>query len=72
MTITFMALTLLLEPQKEARLSALAQAKGVSADDLVREAVDKLLDETDKRGGPKAPTLLSARSLCQIRTRAVC
>ncbi len=51
-----MTITLPLEPQKEAKLIALAQAKGVSADDLVREAVDKLLDDTDEGGGPKAPT----------------
>jgi hypothetical protein len=44
MTITFP-----LEPKKEARLIALAQERGVSANDLVREAVDKMLDATPDR-----------------------
>jgi len=38
-----MTITLPLEPQKEAKLIALAQERGVTADDLVREAVDKIL-----------------------------
>jgi hypothetical protein len=38
-----MTITLPLEPQKEARLVALAKAKGVSTDTLVREALDKIL-----------------------------
>jgi len=40
-----MTIILPLEPQKQARLIALAQAKGLSADDLVREVIDKLLAE---------------------------
>ncbi len=38
-----MTITLPLQPQEEARLVALAHAKGVSTDTLVREAVDKIL-----------------------------
>jgi len=38
-----MTITLPLEPQEEARLIAMAKAKGLSADDLVREAVDRIL-----------------------------
>ena len=38
-----MTILLRLEPQKEAKLIALAQERGVSADDLVREAIDKIL-----------------------------
>ena len=38
-----MTITLPLQPQEEARLVALAQAKGVSTDTLVREALDKIL-----------------------------
>jgi hypothetical protein len=38
-----MTITLPLQPQEEARLVALAQAKGVSTDTLVREALDKML-----------------------------
>jgi len=48
-----MAITLPLEPQEEARLVALAQAKGVSTDTLVREALDKVLAETP--GQPEEP-----------------
>jgi hypothetical protein len=40
-----MTITLPLQPQEEARLVALAPAKGVSTDTLVREALDKILAE---------------------------
>ena len=40
-----MTITLPLQPREEAKLIALAQAKGVSADALVREALDKILAE---------------------------
>lgn len=51
-----MSITLPLEPQKEARLIALAQEKGVSADDLVREAIDKILAEVPEPNIKKEPT----------------
>jgi hypothetical protein len=38
-----LTITLPLEPQEEARLIAMARAKGLSADALVREAVDRIL-----------------------------
>jgi hypothetical protein len=38
-----MTITLPLQPQEEARLIAAAQAKGLSTDALVREALDKIL-----------------------------
>jgi hypothetical protein len=38
-----MTITLPLDPTQEAKLIAVAQAKGVSADALVREALDKIL-----------------------------
>jgi hypothetical protein len=38
-----MTITLPLDPAEEAKLIAVAQAKGVSADALVREALDKIL-----------------------------
>ena len=41
-----MTITLPLQPQEEARLLAAAQAKGVSADDLLREALNKILDDS--------------------------
>ena len=40
-----MTITLPLLPQEEARLIAVAQAKGLSTDALVREALDKILAE---------------------------
>jgi hypothetical protein len=41
-----MTITLPLQPQEEAKLIAVAQAKGVSTDALVREALDKILAES--------------------------
>lgn len=38
-----MTITLPLDPTEEARLIEVAQAKGVSADALIREALDKIL-----------------------------
>jgi len=40
-----MNFTLPLQPQEEAKLIAMAQAKGLSTDALVREALDKILAE---------------------------
>jgi hypothetical protein len=51
-----MTITLPLEPQKQAKLIALAQAKGLSADELVREAIDKILAETPEATSLKEPT----------------
>ena len=44
-----MTVTLPLEPKKEAKLIALAQERGLSADDFVREAIDKILDAVPDR-----------------------
>ena len=41
-----MTITLPLEPQTEAKLMALAREKGVTADELVREAIHKILSES--------------------------
>ena len=47
-----MTITLPLQPQEEAMLVALAQAKGVSTDELVREALEKILaDAPNLRNG---------------------
>ncbi|MCU1302937.1 MAG: hypothetical protein JWQ87_3221 [Candidatus Sulfotelmatobacter sp.] len=40
-----MTITVPLQPQEEAKLIAIAQAKGVSPDALVREALDQILDK---------------------------
>ena len=45
-----------LEPQKEAKLMALAHAKGVMADALVRDAIDKIIGETPDATYPREPT----------------
>jgi hypothetical protein len=56
-----MTIILPLEPQEEARLIALAQEKGVTADTLVREAIDKIL--ADAHGAPRKEPTRSLRGL---------
>jgi hypothetical protein len=51
-----MTITLPLQPQEEARLIAAAQARGLSADALVREALDGILAETPRGSSKKEPT----------------
>jgi hypothetical protein len=51
-----MTITLPLQPQEEARLIAAAQAKGLSTDALVREALDKILAEAPRESPRKEPT----------------
>lgn len=49
-----MTITLPLEPQTEAKLIALAQEKGVTAGELVRVAIHKMMAEA---GEPRAGEL---------------
>jgi len=52
-----MTITLPLQPQDEARLIAAARERGVSTAALVREAVDRILEETaGKMSSGKQPT----------------
>lgn len=51
-----MSINLELEPQEEAKLAALAQAKGLSADELVRTVIDKILADAPEITGLKEPT----------------
>lgn len=51
-----MTIHLSLEPQQQAKLIALAQAKGLSADELVRAAIDKILSEAPEMTSLKEPT----------------
>lgn len=51
-----MTITLSLEPQEQAKLIAVAQARGLSADELVREAIDKILAESPEMPLRKEPT----------------
>ena len=41
-----------LPPEKEAKLVAAAQAKGLSTDDLVREALDRIFADAPPSGAP--------------------
>jgi hypothetical protein len=43
-----MAITLPLQPQEEAKLEAIAHAKGLSADALVREILDGILSDASE------------------------
>lgn len=51
-----MTINLSLEPQKQAKLVALARAKGLSTDDLLLEAIDKILAEASETHSPKGPS----------------
>jgi hypothetical protein len=50
-----MTIILPLEPQTEAKLVALAQEKGVTADEWVREAVHKIIAEATEAPAPDLP-----------------
>jgi hypothetical protein len=54
-----MTITLPLAPQEEAKLIAIAQAKGLSADALVREALEKILAAAPDAPPGKEPTISS-------------
>jgi len=60
-----MTITLPLQPHEEARLIAAAQAKGLSPDAFVREALDKILAEAPDLSPSKEPTR-SLRGLLAI------
>jgi hypothetical protein len=51
-------ISLPLQPHEEALLLAAAKARGVTANTLVREALDRILAETQQQevGAPKEPT----------------
>ncbi len=46
-----MTIRLLLEPQKEAKLVAVAESMGMTASELVSQAIDKIISDV-----PEAPT----------------
>lgn len=50
-----MTITLPLEPQTEAELIALAQVRGLTADELVRAAIEKILAEAAVTQAPELP-----------------
>ena len=51
-----MTITLPLEPQKEAKLIAVAESKGMTADELVSQAIDKIIAEAPEAAARKEPT----------------
>jgi hypothetical protein len=51
-----MTIVLPIQPHEEARLVALALAKGISADALVREALDRILAEAAAGAWPQRAT----------------
>jgi len=51
-----MTITLPLQPQEEAKLIAVARAKGLSTDALLREAVERILAEAPDLSSAKEPT----------------
>ena len=68
-----MTITLPLQPQEEAKLIAVAQAKGVSTEALVREALDKILAESpDPQAEPIITYTAILREICEggFRDRA--
>lgn len=63
-----MTITLPLQPQEEAKLVALARAKGVSTDALVREALDKILADAPLASSePTNPRAIWEEILDQMR-----
>ena len=52
-----MTITLPLEPQKEAKLMAVAKLKGMTANELVSQAIDKILSEAPEATSDKEPTI---------------
>jgi acetyl-CoA carboxylase alpha subunit len=46
-----------LEPQGEAKLVAVAQSKGITADELVSQAIDKIIAEAPETAARKQPTV---------------
>ena len=51
-----MTLMLSLEPLEEAKLIAVAEGRGLSTDQLVREAIDKILTEAPETAASKKAT----------------
>ena len=51
-----MTITLPLEPQKEAKLKAVAKAKGLTPDELVTQAIDQIIAKAPDSTAGKEPT----------------
>lgn len=51
-----MTITLPLEPQKQAKLIAVAESKGMTADELVSQAIEKIIAEAPEAAAGKELT----------------
>jgi hypothetical protein len=51
------SITLPLEPQKEAKLIAVAEAQGLTTDELVSRVIDKIIADAPDSGTHNEPTL---------------
>jgi hypothetical protein len=58
-----MTLTLPLQPDEEAKLFAIARAKGVSTDALIRDAIEKILANAPELESQGEPTRSSRGNL---------
>ncbi len=52
-----MTITLPLEPQKEAKLIAVAESKGMTANELLSQAIDKIIADASEATARKEPTI---------------
>jgi hypothetical protein len=52
-----MTITLPLEPQKEAKLIAVAESKGMTANELLSQAIDKIIADAPEATTHKEPTI---------------
>ncbi len=52
-----MTITLPLEPQKEAKLIAVAESRGLTADELVSQAIDRIIAEAPQAASQSEPTV---------------
>ena len=57
-----MTITLPLEPQKEAKLIAVAESKGMTANELLSQAIDKIIADAPEVTTHKEP-MISLRGL---------
>ena len=60
-----MTITLPLEPQKEAKLNAVARAKGLTPDELLTEAIDQIIGEA------QSPIRKRCCAMCRLTRRSL-
>jgi len=58
-----MTVTLPLQPREEAKLLAIAKAKGVSPNALVCEAINRIIEEASEEASVKKEPTISARGI---------